>query len=213
MPPQSQGGHGPPVGVDDGRDARIGDAHQGHALLYGAQAGGGEVLVGPRRTAEPTIVREIEKPPRTLARTCHPAWKDDLVADQWAKRRQAWQAQGRRPGAGRKIGSPLGQFGEAEKAAQRHVFAERHQVGLIVGGDHPASGIDGMKAVPDPVRLLAPRRDTGRAGNRDATPWGRPANEPQRLDVVGKGEGHHGLAPNHVGRRRPARHRSGDAHA
>ena len=48
------------VGVDDGGDAGIRGADQGEPLFDGAQAGLGQMLVGPGGVAEPAIVGNVQ---------------------------------------------------------------------------------------------------------------------------------------------------------
>ncbi len=47
----------------------------------------------------------------------------------------------------------MGEFGEAHDASQRHIFAERNQMLLVVSGAQTAAGINRMQAIPQYGRL------------------------------------------------------------
>ena len=179
---QTQARHDAAVGIDDGGNARVRRPHQRQALLDGAQAGGLEMLIGPGRVPEPAVVRDVEKPRRPCRRghagaaRHHLAGEDRLVADQRAERRQARQGEGARPGAGGMVPLPIGHRREIEKRAQRDVFAERHEVVLVVGGRHdfpPPSGRGDCSSRPScarPARCAAAhRRSDGHPAARPPT--------------------------------------------
>ena len=120
--------------------------------------------------SEPTVIGYIQQPAGTadpgLLRRSHIARENNFVTDQRGQGRQPGERQGHRTGASAEIGSPGSEFIETKPVAQRHVFAKRHQMKLVVCRHDPPGPVDRMETVPDAERKDAARRGPDGAGEQ-----------------------------------------------
>ena len=151
-------------------EAGIGGAHQAHPLFHGAQPRMMGMLGRPHCIGiEPGVIGEVEQE-LGAARIAQIAGKDDFVANQDQGRRcvgQAHQPAARiagRPAFG--AGDELGHAQTRKDGGEGQIFAEWHQMGLVIGGHHFAIAIDGD------------HRIIGRLARRGAVESERPARHP-----------------------------------
>ena len=193
------------VAVDGRGNAVVGGTHERDPLLDGPHARLMQVLARPGCIAEPAVVGDVEQQPRPLGAGHDRAGEDRLVADerrgrgkarhveQWAWHRADIEAATQ--------ASELLQPDRFHLRLQRQVFAERHEVGLVVAARERAALAEHQDAVED-----APR--PGRAGGRGLRPQrsrdeessGRQgaADGGAHVGVVERQEGHGGFGPDHV---------------
>ena len=134
---ERQRAHDPPERIDHRGDAGIGGAHQRQAFLDRAHARLLQVLVGPvLMPNQPSLVRLSIQPGRSPAGTASPG-KIDLVADQRqecaARRGNADRLARRSPGMKppRTLVSCISPR-LLEEILKRQIFAERHEMHLVV---------------------------------------------------------------------------------
>ena len=145
----------PAIAVDDGGDAHVDAARDGAAALDGAESADGQVLVVFAGAVEPAIVGDVEQKIRRCLAVAAAIGTSHLrvgvlVADKDAEgetpaRRRIDERQARvllaRPDAVIEIvGSEI--VHPRQPIAERHVFAERHAMDLVVASGGFAVAID-----------------------------------------------------------------------
>ncbi len=136
-------GH-PAQRVDGDGDPGIGGAQQRQAGLHRAQPRVVGVLGRADRAVEPGVVGDIEDELR-FGRVADVAGEHRLVADQREERRGArrlHQAAAFAGGPAIGAGDELVDAEEPPERLERQVFAERHEMRLVVAGDDLAGGIE-----------------------------------------------------------------------
>src|ERR1700722_6154332 len=121
--------------MDHRADSGVRRANQRQAFFDRAYARLLEMLIGAARNAEPAVIGDIDDPARPRLFGHHLARKDDLVADQGQRRRRAGHSDWPATIAGEKTAALFGELLEAEtfeEVLERKIFAERHQMSLVV---------------------------------------------------------------------------------
>jgi hypothetical protein len=169
----------PAARVDHRRDAGIGRAHQRQAHLDGADAGLRQMLVRAGDAAEPGVVGHLQDPvgPRGGAQMARGTPPRSRSAAATVPARPVQQHRPR-PGAvaGKLTRGDAGITRAQQRLGQRHVFAERHQMVLVVNLHRPPFAVEQgqrveISACPrpaarpwPPARPRRPRRSSSSAG-------------------------------------------------
>ena len=100
---------------------------------------------------------------------------------------KGWQSGQRncpRSGAGAEIHRPGGDLVDRQPTAQRHIFAKRDQMRLVVMGDDVAAVVDRLEAVPYLLDRRRRRVRAQRAGNHDSRHGGRSRRSRWRAGAI-----------------------------
>ena len=131
--------------VNHGGNAGIGGAHQRQAFLDHPQPRLPEMLVGAGTDAEPAVVGEIEHPAGPVVARHRLAREDHLITDQRQHARRPRHVVAAAAIAREITAGYLGQLLQAdalEQSLQRQIFAERHQMHLVVHDEDRAVMVD-----------------------------------------------------------------------
>src|SRR4029079_2153740 len=85
----------------------------------------------------------------------HVVREDDLVADERACRRRAWNWEEPRTGAGAEAAAHARELHDAEtfhEILEREILTERHEMNLVVNREHAATVVDREQTVIDAPR-------------------------------------------------------------
>ena len=152
--------------IGDEGHAGIGGAQHRQAGLDGAQQRVVGVLGRADRAVEPLVVGDVEQELGLGRIGAEIARKDRLVADQRDEGRHARRASSaacRRRAPSHWCRARTGLMPKSfQKLGERQVFAERHEVRLVVAGDDLAVGVDGEQRIVAGV-VGRDRRDRSRA--------------------------------------------------
>src|SRR4029079_5586396 len=193
------------VRIDDRRDAGVGRAHHWQTLLDGAKLCLMKMLIRTSARAEPRIVGDVQEPAGSLRIVGDLVGKNDLVANERPRRRRARDREQARTGAGTEAAADAGELQEAEtlhEILKRKIFAERHEMDLVVAAedltlvaDHDETVVDALGSKTSVGVALG---DCSRRSHEQARALRQHiADFVKRLRGVGEEQGNRRLRPDH----------------
>src|SRR6478609_3381918 len=108
------------------------------------------MLIGAGSKPEPRIIGDVQEPVWPPPRIGHHAWKNRLVAYQYTSRRRPGYVERAQPRPCLEAPPLLRELPKPqrfEKALEGQIFAEGHQMGLVVGIEDRAIRVDHMHRV------------------------------------------------------------------
>src|SRR5437879_1497479 len=144
-----QAAHDDAAGRDEGGDARVGGAHDAHAMLDRAERVHREMLRGPARPPEPRVVRHVHHQQRAVPHELSEQIGEDALVTGYDTEgsRRSIEDLSTRPGL--QLGDELGPAAhEPEHSRQRHELPERNELNFIISPHDPLIG-DEERAVAE----------------------------------------------------------------